>query len=212
MLGRLRQPLFAEIPERRPGSRPGTLNRAELEAFSGLLDALGGGGCVLATGPAGSAVALGLAATAVVEGRRVALVECDLVEPVLAETLGVAPAPGLHEYLRGDAEPGQILQPLVPAGPAAGGSAKHLTCIVAGSPASEPAHLLASERCRHAVAMLRRAYDLVVLDGPPQAGDPMAPGALEQLAADVDTVLICGRRGELPKRPAFAGAKRVCVG
>ncbi len=208
MLGR-RRTVLAEVPPRRPGSRPGALTRVELEAFSRLADALGDARTVLTTGPAGSGVALGLAALATVRGRRVALVECDLAEPVLAETLGIAPRPGLHEYIRDEAKPGQILQALVPAGPASGGATEHLTCVVAGAAASAPATLLASERRRHAVAMLRRAYDLVVLDGPPLAGDA---SPLRALAADADATLLCGRRGELPRRPSFAGAKLVAVG
>jgi Mrp family chromosome partitioning ATPase len=209
MRRRPRHPVLAEVPERLPGSRPGVLNRAELEAFSGLAQALAGAGAVLSVGPAGSSVALGLAAAATVRGRRVALLECDLAEPVLAETLGISPAPGLHEYIRGEAEPGRILQPLVPAGPASGGASEHLTCVVAGSPVVAPAPLLASARCRHAVAMLRRAYDLVVLDGPPVGGDA---SSLEALAGDADVTIFCGRRRELPKRAPVAGAVLVVVG
>jgi hypothetical protein len=208
MRRRSRHPVLAEVPGRRPGSRPGALTRDELEAFSALVEALADARAVLATGPAGSAVALGLAAVAAVRGRRAALVECALAEPVLAETLGISPAPGLHEYLCGEAEPAQILHPLVPAGPASGAAADHLSCIVAGSPAVEPAALLASERCRHAVAMLRRAYDLVVLDGPPLGGDA---SSLEALTGDADITIICGGRRELSKRAPIAGAGLVVV-
>jgi polysaccharide biosynthesis transport protein len=203
---RSRQRVLAEIPERRPGSRPGTLSRGELEAFDRLAEALVGSKIVLTTGPTGSAVALGLAAVSTVRGKRVALVECDLAEPVLAETLGVSPAPGLHEYIRDEAKPGEILQPLVPAGPASGGASEHLTCIVAGSPASAAGALLGSERCRHAVEMLRRAYELIVLDGPPLGGDP---NSVEALAAVADTTLVCGRRRELPRHPPLPGAELV---
>jgi hypothetical protein len=209
MRRRSRNRVLAEIPERLPGSRPGALNRAELEAFSGLAAALSDARAVLTTGPAGSAVALGLAAVATVRGRRVALLECDFAEPVLAETLGISPAPGLHEYIRGEAEPRQILQPLVPAGPASGGAAEHLTCVVAGEPAPAPAALLVSGRCRHAVEMLRRAYDFVVLDGPPLGGDA---SSLEALAGDTDATIVCGGRRELPKRAPIAGAGLVVVG
>jgi len=201
MLRRSRS-VLAEVPGRRPGSRPGTLNREELTAFSALADALALAGVVLATGPAGSAVALGLAAAATVRGARTALVECDLAEPVLAETLGVPARPGLHEYLRGEVGPSEIVQPLVPAGPAAAGAREHLTVVVAGSAAAHPEGLLASERCRDAIAALRRAYAMVVLDGPSLAGEPRA---LEALAATADKLLVCGRRGELPKRPPLGG-------
>jgi Mrp family chromosome partitioning ATPase len=200
--------VLAEVPEPRHGSRPGALNRAELEAFSRLAEALADTSVVLMSGPAGSSVALGLAAASTVRDRRTALVECDLAEPVLAETLGISARPGLHEYIRGDAVPGEILQPLVPAGPASA-SAEHLTCVVAGAAARAPGPLLRSERCRHAIAMLRRAYEMVVLDGPPLGGDP---ASLQALAADADATIVCGRRRELPRRLPLAGAKLVLVG
>lgn len=209
MRRRSRQPVLAEVPERRRGSRPGALNRAELEAFSGLAEAVADARAVVATGPSGSAVALGLAAASTVGGRRTALVECDLAEPVLAETLGIAGAPGLHEYILGEAVPGEILQPLVPAGPASVAAGEHLTCVVAGATAKAPGPLLRSERCRHAIAMLRRSYEKVVLDGPPSSDDP---SLLEAVATAVDVTIVCGRREELPKRPPVAGAELVLVG
>jgi Mrp family chromosome partitioning ATPase len=209
MRRRSRQQVLAEVPGRRRGSRPGALNRAELEAFSGLAEALADAGAVVATGPAGSAVALGLAAAFTVGGRRTALVECDLTEPVLAETLGISGTPGLHEYIRGEALPGEILQPLVPAGPASAAAEEHLTCVVAGNAARTPGPLLRSERCRHAIAMLRRAYETVVLDGPPLSGDP---ASLQALAKAADATILCGSRRELPRRHPVAGARLVLVG
>ena len=65
-------------------------------------------------------------------GRRTVLVECDLARPRLAADLGLAPGPGLHEYLRWEAEAAEILQPLVLAGPAAAGAGEPLVCIAAG--------------------------------------------------------------------------------
>ena len=44
--------------------------------------------------------------------------------PRLADALGLAPAPGLHEYLRWEAEAPEILQPLVLAGPGLGGATR----------------------------------------------------------------------------------------
>lgn len=199
MLGRRgRRLVLAEVPASQgAGSRPGALGRPQLEAYSGLAVALAGSRAVLATGPAKSDVALGLAAAASAEGRRVVLLEADLAAPALAGRLGLAAGPGLREYLLGEAEPPQILQSLVLAGPASGRAAEPLTCIAGGAPEPSPAALLDSDRCLHATGKLRRAYDLFVIDGPPAGPDS---GPLRALADQVDAIVACGARREIPKR------------
>jgi hypothetical protein len=198
MLRRRRQPVLAEIPARpRETGRAGALGRAELEAYAGLAARLGGAGPVLLSGTAKSDVALGLAAAATADGRRVALLECDLAAPGLAARLGLTAGPGLHEYLRGEAEATEILQPLVLAGPASGRASEPLTCVVAGRPEPTPVALLDSKRCDHAIQRLRKAYDLLVIDGPPLGEDPDSLRALGEHAA---TSLVCGARREIPKR------------
>jgi MinD-like ATPase involved in chromosome partitioning or flagellar assembly len=211
MLGRRRRRpgVLAEVraPEG-DASRPGALGRAGLAAYSRLAAALADSRAVLVSGPAKSAAALGLAAAATAEGRRVALLECDLATPALAGTLGLSPRPGLHEYLREEAEAAQILQPLVLAGPASGRATKPLACIVAGEPTPTPVGLLDSERCDHAIEKLRRAYELLVIDGPPLSEDP---DALRALAEHATTTIVCGGRAEIPKRLPLPVAGLVLV-
>jgi hypothetical protein len=178
-------------------SRSGALGRAQLAAYTGLATTLAGSGTVLLTGPAGSRVALGLAAAATSQGGRVALLEADLASPVLAGTLGLSPSPGMGEYLRDEAEAAQVVQPLVLAGPASGRATEPLACIVAGEPVPAPVSLLDSKRCDHAITRLRRAYDLLVIDGPPLEEDP---DSLRALAEHADSTLAGGRRAEIPKR------------
>jgi hypothetical protein len=195
---RSRRPVLAEVPDPEgTPTRPGALGRAQLQAYAGLAARLAGSGSVFLTGPAKSKVALGVVAAATAEGRRVALLECDLAAPALASRLGLSPVPGLHEYLRGDAEAAEILQPLVLAGPASGRATEPLTCIVAGEAEAAPVALLDSERCDHAIERLRRAYDLLVVDGPPLSEDPDSLRALAEHAA---VTLACGARGEIPKK------------
>ncbi len=199
MLGRRKKtPVVAEVPAPNGASaRLGALGRAELDAYGALAGGLRGANAVLATGPAKSQVALGLAASSLAEGRRVALLECDLAAPALAGTLGLAPTPGLHEYLSDSVEAAEILQPLVLAGPASGRAAEPLACIVAGETLSDPVSLLDSERCDQAIEKLRRAYDLLVIDGPALEEDA---DALHALAEHSSATLVCGERGEIPKR------------
>lgn len=183
--------VLAEIPARdAPDLRTGSLRRGDLEAYGGLLEALAGSRCVLATGnePATvRGVSAGLAATAAARGGRVALVECALARPGLADALGLAGAPGLHEHLRGNAASEAILKPVVLAGPGSAGAVEPLVCVVAGRPSADGAHLLASEPFAGALAGLRAAYELVVLDGPPLREE----NSLRPLLALADATIAC---------------------
>jgi protein-tyrosine kinase len=189
--------VLAEIPPPPPpGLRTGTLRRSDLEAFGGLLGELNGRRSVLITGEATGRrrASAGLAAAAAAAGARAALLECDLVEPGLAEALGLAIAPGLHEYLRGLVESEAILKPVVLAGPGSAEAIEPLVCVVAGRPAADPAELLASERFRHAALDLRSAYELLVIDGPP----PGREAELLAAMAVADATIAWVDRSEAP--------------
>lgn len=181
--------VLAEIPARSPDLRIGTLRRRDLEAFEGLLAELGGTRVALMTGagPLRREAAAGLAAASAVTGRRTVLVECDLVDPWLADALGLANVPGLHEYLRGVVEAEDILKPVVLAGPASADANEPLVCVVAGRPSAEGPRLLASEVLARAVANLRAAYDLVVIDGPPLRDEY----SLKAMLALADSTIAC---------------------
>ncbi len=162
--------VLAEIPARSSSElRAGTLRRADLAVYGDLRRELGVARVVLMTGTGTGRreVAAGLAAAAAAAGTRTALLECDLVEPGLAEALGLAVAPGLHEHLRGAAEVGGILKPLILAGPGSAQATEPLVCIVAGRPSADGPRLLASPAMTAAVDGLRAAYELVVIAGPP---------------------------------------------
>ena len=101
----------------------------------------------------------------------------------------LAERPGLGEYLRSEAEASEVLQPLALAGPGSAGATDPLVCIVAGAPEGDDGGTpLDSEVFRDAVAGLRRAYELVVIHGPP-LGDET--GALEATAPLAGLVLAC---------------------
>ena len=211
MRGRRRKlPVLAEISRSDSGSsRVWSLRRDDLRALASLRERLDGQRVVLTAGEAGLAAAVAVAGTAAAAGRTTALLECDLVRPRLAAELGLAPAPGLHEYLRWEATAPEILQPLALAGPASRGASDPLVCIVAGRPASDPATLTALASFRHALAKLRSGYDLVVLAGPPiDEGD----ASLHTLVMEADTVLaavppaaVSGR----PRRELLASLRRL---
>jgi receptor protein-tyrosine kinase len=187
--GRSKLPVVAEIGGLAPGeTKVWSLRRADFEAMEKPLALLADRRVVLATGAERLTGAIALAGAASAAGRSTALVECDLSRPRLAAELGLEAGPGLHEYLRWEATPAQILQPLALAGPAAQRASAPLVCISGGAPADESATLFSSESFRHAVAKLRNAYDLVVLVSPPRSSEGWA---FEAVAASADALLAC---------------------
>lgn len=182
--------VLAEIPARSsPELRAGTLRRGDLALFGGLLEGLRGCRAVLMTGsiPARRETAAGLAAAAAAAGTRTALLECDLAGPGLADALGLSNAPGLHEHLRGGAGVGEILKPVVVAGPGSVAASEPLVCVVAGRPSADGARLLASDAFAAALSGLRAGYELVVIDGPPLRDEH----SLRALLGQVDATIAC---------------------
>jgi Mrp family chromosome partitioning ATPase len=171
---RTRLPLLAEISGPPEGVRAWSLRRSDFEALEKALAQLQGQRVVLISGrrEAAPVAAIALAAAASARGRRTILVECDLAQPHLAAHVGLAGAPGLHEYLRWEAEPADVLQPVALGGPAANGSADPLACVCAGRPAAKIETLLGLQSFAHMVEKLRAAYELVLLVGPPPLEEP----------------------------------------
>lgn len=184
------------------GKGRGTLEGEELEAFRILrtnvdfLDVDNPPKIVLVTSAlpeeGKSTAASALACAYATAGRRTLLVECDLRRPVIAERFGLAPKPGLTDYLAGHAAPKDILQTValtIPTGNGATPEQAPLVCIVAGSSSPQPAELLRSQRCREFLEQVSEAYDTVVIDT-----SPLLPvvDTLELLPR-ADAVVLCLR-------------------
>jgi Mrp family chromosome partitioning ATPase len=186
---RAKLPVLAEIAGPVQDARAWSLRREDFVGLGQALPRLDGQRVVLVTGAgeATTVAAIALAAAALSAGRRTILVECDLAKPRLAAQVGLASAPGLHEYLRWEAEPPDVIQPVVLAGPAASAAADPLVCVCGGRPATKVETLLGLQSFAHMVEKLRGAYDLVVLSGPAVAEEPAACAAA---AAQADAAVV----------------------
>jgi len=190
--GRSRLPLLAEISGPADG-RAWALRRDDFTSLREALPRLTEQRVLAVAGegeaPAVAAIAIATAASAA--GRGAILVDCDLARPRLAGSVGLAAAPGLHEYLRWEAEPRDVLQPVTLAGPAAGNGTAQLVCFCAGRPAQKAETLLGLQSFAHMVAKLRGAYELVLLLAPPVISEPTA---CLPVAAQADAV-VAGEAG-----------------
>lgn len=156
-----------------------------------------------------STVAASLALAAASAGRRTLLLEADLRRPSLAARLGIAPTPGLADYLAGHAEPDACLRaiPVAPAAehhngngngnrngnghPVAVAAHPNLVCVPAGRVGAGAAELLASHRMRELLADVTAVYDLVIIDTAPLL--PIAD--TRSLLGEAGAVLLCVRSG-----------------
>lgn len=197
--GRGKLPVLAEVSGFRPGEEQvWSLRREDFERLTGLRERLTGVRSVIVSGGEDCGpLAIALAGAASATGQRTILVECDLARPRLAVDLGLEPTPGLHEYLRWEATPEQIVQPLVLAGPAAAGAREPLAFVSAGRQAPDPDILLGLQSFRHMAAKLRGAYELVVMVGPALGED--GPG-LAAVATSADGLVVALAPGQAKGR------------
>jgi capsular exopolysaccharide family len=114
------------------------------------------------SGEGKSFISLNLAASlAQLQDRSVLLVGMDIRKPQLANYLGIAPTPGLTEYLAGsitslDAIIRHDATPL-----------SNLDVIVAGPVPPNPAELLSTKRVDALFQDLRKRYDFIIIDSAP---------------------------------------------
>jgi Mrp family chromosome partitioning ATPase len=147
-------------------------------------------------------------------GKRTLLIECDLRRPSLAKRLGIAEAPGLSDYVLGEASLDDIGQTITftdplstnGSGPATARSGlqqpKHsVTCVTAGSRIRSPVEVLRSRVFTSLLEEAHDAFDLVVLDTPPFLS---VVDTLELLPA-VDAIVVCVRVQKMTHPQAKAG-------
>lgn len=215
MAGGLTLPVLAEMSGSGPAAArvgsagPPRIRREDFEAFSALPSTLAERigaepRVLLVTGDGDGKCAAGicLAAASAVAGSRTALLECDLASPTLAASLDLEVKPGLGEYLRHEARAEEILQRVDLAGaavPDGSGGVRFVAVTAGAAVVDDGADPLAVADFGHAIAKLRNAYGLVVVDGPPVGRGAVA---LSRAAGHADATLACVNRSRASGRQA----------
>jgi len=119
--------------------------------------------------------AINLAANMASTGRKkVLLMDLDLRKSGIARDLGIAPYPGMGEFLLGSVPMEKIIRKSAIPG---------LFVIPGGRPIPSPADMLAGDKFRSFLQELRGQFDLVILDTPPILPVPDALTISEQVDA-----------------------------
>ena len=119
------------------------------------------------------------------QGRRALLIDGDLRAARLHVTLGTAAAPGLSDYLRGEADEFGIMQR---------GSMENLFFVAAGNSSSNPAELVANGRLKLLLSRLETLFDWIIIDSPPAV--PVSDAGV--MANTCDGVLMVVRSNSTP--------------
>lgn len=154
-------------------------------------------------------------------GNRVLLIDADLRRPRCHGELGLPPAPGLAEVLRGHATVADVAQRVdigrieSPDHPAHGDGRALLHLLQSGSRVADSAALLASRSMSALLAALQEEYDLVLIDSPPVF--PITDASILASRVDGVVVVVHGQRTgrhvtrEALERLRFVGARIIGV-
>lgn len=111
------------------------------------------------SGDGKSFVALNLALAVVRQhGRRALLIDADLRASRLHFRMGAPSAPGLADYLAGEADEFSVIQ---------ADTKEDFFFIPAGKSVSNPVELLADERLRHLLTRMAPVFEWIIVDAPP---------------------------------------------
>ena len=123
--------------------------------------------------------AVNLAVTLTQAGHRVALIECDLRRPLIADRLELDPAVGTTSVLIGKIKAEDAMQRYADT---------TLDVMVSGHLPPNPSELLQSQAMETFLLDLRVRYDIVILDAPPLL--PVTDAALLATRADGAVVVV----------------------
>jgi protein-tyrosine kinase len=121
--------------------------------------------------------------------RRVLIIDADLRCPRLHVPLGAPNAPGLTDYLRGEADEVSVIQH---------GQEGNLCFIAGGTQVKDPSELLSNGMLKKLLDRVTPVFDWVILDSPPCL--PVADATM--LADFCDGILLVVRAGKTPSEVA----------
>jgi succinoglycan biosynthesis transport protein ExoP len=130
-----------------------------------------------------SLISSNLAMSFAESGRRTLLVDGDIRRGQLHATFGIHQAPGVLDYLTGNASLEEVLQAT---------DYEHLTVVSCGARRHRGPELLASERMPQFLNSLRPHFDVIIVDSPP-LGAGIDPFALGAATGNLMVVLRVGR-------------------
>ena len=133
-----------------------------------------------------STITVNLAIALAQDGRRVALLDCDLRKPRVHEIFQVDNDPGLTSYLSGNCSMAEILKST---------EVDNLVFVPAGPVPPNPAELLNSQAYKNLLQKLRREFNHLIIDTPPTLGFADA----RVLALQADGVLLVAKHQSTSK-------------
>ena len=155
---------------------------------------------VMLTGPTPalgkSFVSINLAAVLAKSGKKVVVVDCDLRRGYLHRYIGETAAPGISDYVAGNAD----MQSVIRKTPVAG-----LSLIANGTIPPNPSELLLHERFVQFLKHLSETYDLVIVDTPPVL--PVTDASI--IGRMAGCVLMVLKEGEHPMRMVEETVRRL---
>jgi capsular exopolysaccharide synthesis family protein len=141
-------------------------------------------------------VSVNLAITLAQMGKRVVLIDTDLRRPRVHRVFEREIAPGLTNYLTGNADLPSIIQPVLPE------TVPGLDLVVSGPVPPNPVELIDSRQMLSVLDELSRTYDFIVADGPPSLGFADVP----LLSRHMGGLLLVVKSGETPRKVARQAA------
>ena len=105
-----------------------------------------------------SSTALNLAVSFAQIGKKTLIIDCDMRLPTIASKLGVPGVPGLSDILVGNRDISSALrQP----------NGLGITVLPAGTIPPDPTYLLESQRLKKLMEILKKYYEIIIVDLPP---------------------------------------------
>lgn len=106
-----------------------------------------------------SFITLNLGLSLAITGKKVVVVEFDLIHPTFSKKLNQSHTKGLSDYLTGQAEPEEIIK--------RSEANENMFLIFAGALPSNPSELILSERAEDLLSYLAAIFDYVIVDSAP---------------------------------------------